>query len=377
MATNSSVKLRDIAEAALRRSDLAPQLAVAGSSLQPALDIANEVMNAMIRGGPDGQRMNWKWNRQCCVPSPLGPLAGIGGFGTFLTNAFQQDYAVPGLINVDWLEEATYVNINQATQPKQILWADPKRNLSREYISTGTLSWKVCFLPNYYMAQEGGFGVWGQTLQQSLSGVTMPGPGVVYTVPLGAGEAPNNPITQIQDATYGNLYALTTYGTCGTTTPAFPSTVTYPTLTNPTQAATTVTDGTCVWTALNPNGFGFRLHTPPAGNSVVWLFQCVTQMMPQVFTSLNQTLGLLPDSFAHFFRTGFIAKCTEYSSDPKVRAKALGPQGLWAMWQQALRLAVIADCREQEDQVIVPTGPQMQQVGTLWTPSPAYPFQGG
>lgn len=79
MATNSSVRLRDIADAALRRSDLAPQLAVAGNSLQPAIDIANEVINAMCRGGADGQRMNWKWNRLNVIPNPIvgTPLAPV------------------------------------------------------------------------------------------------------------------------------------------------------------------------------------------------------------------------------------------------------------------------------------------------------------
>jgi hypothetical protein len=382
MATNSNTKLRTIVEACLQRSDLAPQLAVAGSSLQPALDIANEVMNTMIRGGayamPDGriksaQRMNWKWNRLNCIPNPLGVISQIGNFGsgTFLTNAFQQDYAVPGIFNVDWIEEAPYFNINTLQQPKQVMWADPKRNLSKEYVSTGTLSWKICFLPNSMLD----YGIWGQTAQQNVDGLNCPGPGVTYTVPLGAGVAPNNPVTQIVDSN-GNLYALTTYGACGSSTPAFPSTVTYPTTAAPTATATQVSDGTCVWTALNPNGMGFRLSCPPYGNSVVWLFRVVVQMLPPIFTSLNQTLGVLPDDLIPFFRNGFEALCIHKSNDPKVRARFEGPTGMWSMWIQSLQAAVMSGTKEQEDQVMVPDGPQMS-TGMVTVPNPLYPFMVG
>jgi len=380
MATNSSTKLRDIVEAALRRTDLAPQLAVAGSSLQPAVDICNEVINAMIRGDmtdptyrePES-RLNWKWNRINCIPNPLGPISQIGNFGsgTFLTNAFQQDYAVPGIINIDFIEESPYFNINTLQQPKQVMWADPKRDLSKEYVSTGTLSWKICFLPNSMLD----YGIWGQSSQNNVNGLTCPGPNVEYQLPIGAGVAPNNPVTQIVDQ-YGNLYALTTYGTCGSTTPSFPSTVSYPTTQSPTTTATSVADGSCVWTALNPNGMGFRLSCPPYGNSTVWLFRVVAQMLPPVYTSLNQTLGVLPDDMVPFFRQGFIAKATMYSNDPKVRARAIGPTGEWALWLKSLRNAVGVGTREQADQVLVPDGPQMS-TGYVTVPNAVYPFMVG
>jgi len=369
MATNSTFKIERFVDACSRRADMAGALAAAGHSDQPGLDIATEVMESMIRGNAMGERMNWKWNRFNVVPNPLGVLSAIGPYGTFITNAFQQDYAVPGCINVDWIEEAPYININQLQQPKQVLWADPKRNLSKEYLSVGCMPFKICFLPNYLLD----FGIWGQTSQFQVDGMTNPGPNVPYIYPLGAGVAPNNPCTQIQDAN-GNFYALTTYGTCGSTIPTFPATPTYPTLQSPTTAASTVADGTCVWTALNPNGMGFRLHCPPAGNSVVWLFRVVAQMIPPVFTSLKSTLGQLPDNMVPYFRRGFEAKCCEHSPDPKVRAKATQPRtGMLDMWMADLQRAVKTATKEQEDQVLVPeggfaSGPSL--------PTAVYPFTG-
>lgn len=370
MPSNSTFRIQDFADAASRRTDLSPTLAVAGHSLQPAIDIATEVINAMIRGGPDGQRMNWKWNRLNVVPNPLGVLAPIGPNATFLTNAFQQDYAVPGCINVDWLEEAPYVNINQLSQPKQILWADPKRNLSEEYLPGASMAWKICFLPNNLLR----YGTWGQSTLFQVAGMANPGPNVVYTNPLTQGVAINNPCTQVQDPN-GNLWALTTYGTCGSTQPTWPGSPAYPTLTSPTTTATTVADGSCVWTALNPNGFGFRLHCPPAGNSVVWAFRCVVQMIPPIYTSLGQTLGVLPDDHVPWFRTGFIALCKKYAPDAKVRAMAEGENGEYKNWLKALRNAVQAGCREQEDQQLVPMSGGMG--GVPVPPNPAYPFAGG
>lgn len=367
---NCTFRIQDFADAASRRTDLSPTLATAGHSLQPAIDIATEVMNNIVRGGPDGQRNNWKWNRMNVVPNPVGVLSPIGPFCTFLTNAFQQDYAVPGVINVDWLEEAPYVNINQYAQPKQVLWSEIKRNLSLEYLPGASMAWKICFLPNYLME----YAMWGQNIAFQVDGMNSPGPGVEYVNPLQTGTSINNPCTQLRDPN-GNYWALTTYGVCGSTIPSFPNPVTYPTLSNPAATASTVNDGTCVWTALNPNGMGFRLHCPPAGNSVTWAFRVIAQTIPQVYTSLGQSLGVIPDDMAHWFRIGFIAKCMEHSPDAKVRAKAMGPEGEIAMWLKAMRNAVQATNREQEDTQLVPMSGGIGAVPV--PPNPAYPFPGG
>ena len=71
----------------------------------PALSIANDVMQQMINGGPGAQPYNWKWNRY--------------NLPVFYTNSLQQDYFIPGLNNIGWLESAWAVNINQTSVPKQ------------------------------------------------------------------------------------------------------------------------------------------------------------------------------------------------------------------------------------------------------------------
>lgn len=365
---NSNTTLQMIVRSAARRIDIAPVLASGGSSDQPALDIATDVMNAMIRGGPDGQRMNWKWNRFNVIPAPVAGtiMAGLGGFGTFFTNSWQQDYAVLGLLNVDWLEQVAAVNINQTAQPKQVLWPEAVRDLPKTYFQTGQPC-QVCWLPNYMLD----WGIWGQSSLLQVDGLNNPGPGAVYTNPLGATVAPSNPITQIQDPN-GNYWVLTTYGTCGGSLPTFPATPTFPTLANPKAAASTVPDGSCVWTAVNPSGMGFRIDPLPPETGVVWLVRCVAQKTPVIFTSLGQTLDPLPDDHVPWFRQGFEAKCYQKSIDAKVRAK-FEPE--WKLWLKGLDNAVRAGNREPDSAGFYPGSSIMDSGGATY-PGPAYPFPG-
>src|SRR5208282_4759473 len=104
------------------------------------------------------------------------------------------------------------------------------------------------------------FGQWGQSTQNSLSGLFNPGPGAVYTNPLGLTAIPINPITQVQDAA-GNLWILTPttpfntnggYGSCGTFNPF-----------TPTSTAVSIVGGTVTVTA--PNGLSVGTKVVGAG----------------------------------------------------------------------------------------------------------------
>ena len=97
-------------------------------------------------------------------------------------------------------------------------------------------------------------------------------------------------------------------------------------------------------------------------------------MIPPIYTSLGQTLGVLPDDMVHWFRKGFFALCEEGSPEAKTRAKAMGSQGSIALWMAALRNAVQAGSREQEDTQLVPVGSRMDYGPGM--PTPAYPFPG-
>jgi hypothetical protein len=346
MAGNSNITLQELIDDASSLGDVSPALATGGFSNAPALSIANDVMQAMINGGPAGQPYNWKWNSFNVTP--------------FATNSFQQDYFVPGVVKVGWLENAWAVDINQTSIPKQKQYLEVKRNLEVTYDQTGYPG-KICWMPNDLLQT----GTWGQAplgptagfpsgqtnvSGPGSSGMQNPGPGVIYTNPIGTLQAPINATTCITDPN-GNLWLLTTFGVCGNTQPSWPTNPVFPTTLNPTATATTVIDGTCVWTAINPKGQGFRLNPIPPQTGVIWMIHVIAQMKAPRFTSVTQTLEPIPDDFETHFKQGFFAECYRRNPDPKVRAKYTMERQLFL---EALDKAVRQADREMDDMGFYP-----------------------
>jgi hypothetical protein len=364
--SNSTISLQEIVDDAQSIGDLAPALATGGYVGIPALSIANDVISAMLLGGPTGQPLNWKWNRINVRPFP--------------TISYQQDYFVPDVFNVGWLEYAWASNINQTSVPKQKQDLEVHRDLEVTYQQTGSPG-KICWIPN----DQCQTGTWGATplgptannpsgdtisIGVNLGGLQNPGPGVIYTNPVGPLNAPINATTCITDPN-GNLWLLTTYGTCGTVQPTWPTTPSYPTLDSPNTVSTTVTDGTCVWTAINPKGQGFRLNPIPPQTGVVWMIQVVAQMRQAKFKTLSQTLEPIPDDYATYFKQGFFAQCYRRNPDPKVRARFADE---WKLWLDSLDKAIKAGQREPDDVGFYP-GSQIMETGWGFNPiRPDLPF---
>jgi hypothetical protein len=365
---NSTIRLQEVVDDASTLGDVAPALATGGFSMAPALSIANDVMQALINGGPGGQPYNWKWNRY--------------NLPVFYTNSLQQDYFIPGLVNLGWLESAWAVNINQTSVPKQNFPLEVDKDLLLTY-QAGTYMAKIAWLPNS-MLETGTWGAAplgptagfpaGQTTVPgpNLIGLQNPGPGVIYTNPVGTLVTPYNPCTGITDPN-GNLWVVTTYGTCGNTQPIWPTNPTFPTLRNPNILPTTVVDGTVVWTAVNPKGQGMRISPVPPQSGVVWAIQAVGQMVAPRFFNLQQYLNPIPDSLEWAFKNGFFAECYRRSPEPKVRAKY---QQEKQMWLESLDKAVRQYDREPDDfGFYVGAGQGVMDVGFGYNPvTPAQPW---
>jgi hypothetical protein len=363
---NSSIRLREVVDDASSLGDVSPALATGGLSDAPALSIANDVMQAIINGGPIAQPYNWKWNRFNVTP--------------FCTISYQQDYFIPGLIRLGWLEGASASEINQTSIPKCKQQVEVHKDLEITYDQTGYPG-KLCWIPNS-TAQTGTWGVapLGPTsgnisgdvtgVGPNPSGLQNPGPGVIYTNPLGAINQPINATTCITDPN-GNLWVLTTFGTCGDTQPNWPNPPSFPTVSNPTTVATTVVDGTSVWTAINPSGQAFRLNPIPPQTGVVWLIQPVAQFKAPRFKSLTQTLEPIPDDWEWAFKQGFFAECYRRNPDPKIRAKYTMERQLW---MEALDKAVRQADREQDDFGFYPGSSIMQDGWGGYMPRPDYPW---
>lgn len=363
---NSTITVEKIADSAAMLGDIAPALATGGYNLP--VDISNDVITPMLLGGPTGQAFNWKWNR-----------ANVPAFPTI---SWQQDYFIAGLVNVGWIESAWAININQTSIPKQKQYLEVKKDLMTSSDQNGYPG-KICWMQNDTLMT----GTWGQAplgpttgnpagqlgiAGPSLSGTQNPGIGVIYTNPIGTLNQPANATTCIADA-FGNLWVLTTYGTCGGSNP-FSSNLNpvYPTYANPSIVATTAADGSCVWTAINPKGQGFRLSPVPPQTGIVWMIQPVCQMKVPVFTSLTQTLEPVPDDYHSYFKQGFIAQCYRRSPDPKIRAKFADE---WKIWMSSLDSAVKQGDREADDFGFYPGNPGVMDTGMSINPiNPANPF---
>lgn len=316
----TSVKLQDVVDYARTFGELSPVLGVTGYSLRPALDIANDVMQTIL-----AQPFNWKFNR--------------ANIPVFYTNSNQQDYAMPET-QLSWLEHAYAIDFANTSNPKPVWTLEAVRDLevtSYQFGRPGQISW----LPNNQLT----YGTW--TANTAILSPT-------------ARVAISNPNTQIQDAN-GNYLIVTTFGTTGASAPVLPLN------SNP---GTTVTDGSVVWTVVDPFGQGFRLNPMPPTSGVIFEVHAVAQDIAPVFTSLNQTLAPLPDQFVKYFKQGFIAYCYRHSPEPQVRQKFPIENDLF---QRALDEERRAGAREREACGFFPTQGIMSEQ-SYSDPGPAWPY---
>jgi hypothetical protein len=347
---NSTYRIQDLVDDARTMGDLAPTLPQGGYFEVTALSAANDTMTAMLAGSSHGSPFNFKFNR---VQLPQ-----------FYLNSWQQDYATHDVINLGWLESAGGYNMSSTQYPKPYRPIEVKRDVLESSGQASSIA-KISWVQNDSLT----YGTWGQSQQASVVGLLNPGPNVVYTSPVGQTAIPINPVTQVQDS-FGNLWVLTQYGTCGSSNP-------FATNQNPsnvyrTQSSTNevvVTDGTVKWTSVNPKGQGYRLHPRPGQTGPVWIIAPIGQTRVPKFTKLTDYIEPIPDDFIMYFKQGFFAQLYRRSPDPKVRAKFADE---YKIWMKALDDAVRQGSREQDDWGFIPATSVMD---TGWATNPINPAQ--
>ena len=338
-SSQSTYTVQNVNDDLEARGDLEPELNRAGWSTQPILQICTTVMQEFCGGTG---MFPWKWN-EFILP-------------VFYLNSWQQDYALPGVTNLAWLNEGLAVQINNPTTPKPSVRIEVGRNQQRNtggyfpgtVFSTPLVA--VNYLPNNVLY----YGTWGAAQYGNETWGNNPVAGSVYTNPLGNGNAqPSNPITQIQDAN-GNYLVLTTYGTEGSAAP----------VATPNAAPGTTASGTgasTVWTVIDPYGQGIRVTTPPSQTGVVWQFNLVGQMKPVKFNSMSQTLFPLTDDFYQHFLDGCVAQAYRYATNPRIKAQFKDAHNLWLNSTVEMRRG---EDREKEEYRIIPGRSVMQAGGT-------------
>lgn len=324
--------------------ELAAILPIAGYSPKKVQQVANSVMAKMLSSA-----FKWPWNRG-------------GGYGVFVTNSWQQDYAM-NLFGIAFLQDSTLLDINNTSNPRPIWPLEAAQNVpvaSQQFGRPGQL----CLLYNHDLQ----YATWGAS-GQGTANFQNPQPGQTITNPIGQQSAPANPNLQIRDPN-GNLWALTTFGTLGLTEPTWPTAPVFPSYKFPDKIATTVDDGTAQWTAINPYGQGFRVSPMPPMTGIAYQAWPVWQNKPIQFTTMNQTIEPVPDDFAPFFYDGMAAVLYQQVPDPKVRAKH---SDSILQWEKSLSDCKRAGDRTRDSAVMYPSDPIMQTGGS-WVPSPAFPW---
>lgn len=323
----STITLQQVVKSTRAYAELMPQLPASAWTQEPALTIANDVMQRILAQG-----MDWKWNRGYVPP--------------FLTVGLQQDY-VTQVADMGWLESADRIDINNSTNngnmaPKPIFSMESVRDIGRT--SFQGYPFNCSYIPN------------------SLAYLGQWYPNTIIGCSYGVAQIPISPIQQFMDVN-GNILFINSlvlglnintpgfsgapivlptpnpYGTTGPLQPSAPA---------KSAAGVQVTDGTVTWTVADPNGYAIRVAPLPALSSLAWLVEPIYQRKPPQIISLQSTLAPIPDEYAYLFRQGFKTMCYEHAG-----SKLFGSS--FQQWEENLVVAVRAADREREDAVMYPS----------------------
>lgn len=325
--TSTSPILQNIVNQLRTYPEFTPILGTSGYTQEPALQIANDVMQRILSEG-----MPWKWNRAYIPP--------------FLTVALQQDYPTQ-ITDIGWLEQGQRVDINNSTNngnlaPKPFWDLNVVRDLSQT--SGQNVPDSVCFVPN------------------SLAYVGLWQPNTAYPCGYGVAQVPKSPIQQFIDANGNLLYidstnlGLNFAGSQGyTTSPiALPSNAPYgisgstqPLAPEGATPGTLIQDNTVLWTVADPNGYAIRFSPLPALGGLEWLISPTYQVKPPTMPSLQSRISPIPPEYAYLFRQGMRAMLYDHAGSKK------GPDA-YAKWEEDLVVAVRGADRQQESYGLVP-----------------------
>jgi hypothetical protein len=305
---NSTISLGSMYDSLAARGIADPRKGASGYGDKLALEMANSVIADLIC-----DRFNWKWNRAVAA--------------AIYTNSWQQDYPQPrqaaGLIG--WGEDCAGININNTALPKPLTNIKWRRGLSRTSISTW-LTQNICWMYNGDLT----LGAW-------------PGAGMVYSPLVGTGPQAQNPLMSMMDAN-ANILIVTGFGTTGSVAPFAAVNA---------AEGVTVTDGTVTWTVVLASSQGFRVDNLPSATGPTWQITPVFQIEPPTFTSMQQKLDPIPDSFARYFRRGLESECLQASPNPGDMKRG---QQMRAEWQMALIESKKQGDREPNAYSLLPAG---------------------
>lgn len=321
MSSPSTLNVQNLIDYARAFSWTVPALGVAGYTAQPALSYSDDIIKKIM-----AQANPWKWN---LYPAPL-----------FYTQPYQQDYPTSiSQSTMGWISSATMIDINNFTSLPPV---QPPLTAVQNILPTSNCGYptKICWVPN----------------QIAITGIWLPNQ--VYTNPLvtSGGGPSTNPLTAIKDSN-GNIQVVTTYGVTGSTQPTWPTSGATP--------GTTTTDGSVVWTLIDPEGIAFRVEQLATFNSIVWEVHVLYQQKAPNMTTLKQTFAPVPDDLNYLIKQGFLAYCYKQVDNSKFQTE-------YAQWLEDIQTAMGASDRELQEFGFYPSNP-IQGTGGAMTGGYGYP----
>lgn len=342
---STSTSLQDVVTQIRSYPELTPVLGSSGYTQQPAIGIANRVLQRIF-----SQSLNWRWNRAYVNVNNKG-------FGGILTVALQQDY-ITSTTNIAWLEQGWRIDINNSTNngnmaPKPIFACETIRDSAQTSYQANPFN--ISFIQNSLAF----FGQWYANTS--------------YGCGYGVAQVPITPIQQFVDKNGNFLYIDSTVLNLNINSPGFAQAPIVLPTPNPygisgsvepfapanSVAGTQVTDGTVTWTVADPNGYAMRLTPLAAYSGLAWLVIPVYQKKPTILRKLTDTIPV-PDEFVYLFVEGFLAACRDHANSSKYGQA-------YANWQEDLMTYLRSGDRERDEVSFVPSdglsGGGMSRIG--------------
>ena len=348
---NSTMRLQDCLDYCQTFADLQSVIPASGYSQKKVFVTADSVMKKFLSSA-----LKWNFNNR---ELPIG-----------MTNSWQQDYAT-NLLDVGFVVRGRLLEINSTSLPRPIHDLEAVQGAietSNQYGRPG----QICAIKNKLLQ----YATWGAS-GIGTANLSNPQPSQTINTMVGVIVSPSNPLLQVVDGN-GNFWILTTFGTTGSyggsapyfTQPPWPAYPVFPTSQAPYTAPTTLVDGTCVWTAVNPEAWGFRLGCLPPQTGVPYQIFPMYQKIPPKFNSLSQFLDPIPDDHYPAFIEGMIAVFYQGVNDPKIRAKH---QDAVSLWEKALKDSKMAQDRTRDQATVFP-GTSIMGGGDMYYPNVAFPY---
>jgi hypothetical protein len=290
--------------------------AQSGFSNLAALRCANATLQELL-----GRPYNWKFNS---VNAPV-----------FNTVPYQQDY-MSNISDMGWIENCTRVDINNTTTPKPIYPMESDRDLQQT--SWLNIPTNICWIQN----SRAILGTWA----------------ALTSFPSQIPASTPSPIQQIKDPN-GNLQIVTTNGTTGASSPSWPAASA--------AAGTTTSDGSVVWTVVDPNAIAFRVSALPPQSGITWSVQPIYQKKSPFLTALSSTWAPFDDSYEYVYSQGFLAHAKRFAGSPDALAE-------YELFEANIQKALVSGDREKQEFGMYPGKSLMHRGRSIYPGSSAYPF---